>query len=632
MRMWTDDGVVAVDFETSGEYPEYALQPWRLEQGKFWATSLAWVWREGSRLEVGGKLNPGRKTMREFLEFAIRQKRRGLCWNALFDLSVFQAYGFTDLVQELKWLDGMLLYRHLEVEPEYDLSRENKRSFGLKPAVATFLPEYAGYEEDIDYHDPRPSERAKLHEYNVRDNVFTLRISRRLWRALNPQQRKVALIEAECLPMVARANLEGMLIDTPVCAELKEKLTKVAADSIAKLSYFGVTEKIVRSPTKLAELMFDQWKLPVLKMNTGKKTKKVTRSTDKEVLHELSFRDTKVKTLRTYREALNNRTKFATAPLKAVEYNGDGRAHPLARVFGTYSGRMTYASKQGKNKDARQIGWAIHQEKREKEFRVVLVAPPGYTLVEFDAAGQEYRWMAEASQDPVMIQLCQPGEDPHSFMGARVTDNDYGFMVARLAIDGDDPVVKPWRQLGKVANLSLQYRTSARKLRVVARVQYDIPMELPQAQLIHTVYPRSYKRIPIYWSEQIADTKRKGYVETLAGRRVQVVGNWDGTMGWSMGSTAINYRIQGTGGDQKYLALACMEEAYRTYDARFQLDMHDGIYSLVPDQHVDKFCHTVKKILDNLPYKQAWGLTPSIPLPWDCKTGKSWGSLKGYHF
>jgi hypothetical protein len=178
--MWTDDGVVAVDFETSGEYPEYALQPWRLEQGKFWATSLAWVWREGSRLEVGGKLNPGRKTMREFLEFAIRQKRRGLCWNALFDLSVFQAYGFTDLVQELKWLDGMLLYRHLEVEPEYDLSRENKRSFGLKPAVATFLPEYAGYEEDIDYHDPRPSERAKLHEYNVRDNVFTLRISRRL--------------------------------------------------------------------------------------------------------------------------------------------------------------------------------------------------------------------------------------------------------------------------------------------------------------------------------------------------------------------------------------------------------------------------------------------------------------------
>jgi hypothetical protein len=34
-------------------------------------------------------------------------------------------------------------------------------------------------------------------------------------------------------------------------------------------------------------------------------------------------------------------------------------------------------------------------------------------------------------------------------------------------------------------------------------------------------------------------------------------------------------------------------------------------------------------LLNNLPYKKAWGFTPPIPLPWDCKASdKSWGQLK----
>ena len=627
---WRDEDFAAFDFETSGTLPEYALQPWRIHKGDFWATSLAWVWRDGARLEVGGGLNPSRKTMRTFLEWLLMQKRRGVGWNTVFDLSVFCAYGFEDLIQEAAWLDGMLLYRHLEVEPEYEMNRASKRSFGLKPAVETFMPEHAGYAEDIDFHSEDPEERRKLHEYNIRDNVFTLRITRRLWNRLEPKQLRAALFEAECLPMVAAANCRGMLIDTFAAKHLEAQLTKQADDALAKLQWFGVTEEIIRSPTKLAALLFDQWKLPVLKENTGKKTGKISRATDKEVLHELSFLDPKVKTLRLFREALNQRTKFATGVINSVEYCGDGRAHPLARVFGTYSGRLTYSSKQGKNKDEKPIGWAIHQEKRGENFRQVLVAPPGYVLMEFDASGQEYRWMAIASYDPVMQQLCQPGEDPHSFMGGRTTDTDYKTLMA--AIKANDKTQKPKRQLGKVANLSLQYRTSARKLRVVARVDYDIPMELPQATLIRTVYLRTYAKVPVYWDKQISSTKRLGYVETFAGRRVTVKGDWSGPAGWSMGSTAINYRIQGTGADQKYLAMAVIKNYLNSIGARFALDMHDGIYLYVPVDKKDEAAVTIKKMLDNLPYKRAWGFTPPIPLPWDCKVGTSWGALKEYNF
>lgn len=625
---WDDSQFIAFDFETSGELPEYALQPWRVAQGKSWATSLVWCERSGQKLNIEGGLWPSVDMMRAMLQHAIDHKLTICGWNTVFDIQWLMSYGLTDLCMRVKWLDGMLLWRHNFIEPEYEIDKGKKKSYGLKACVAEVLPQFAGYEEDVDFHSTDPAELKKLHEYNVRDTMFTLRLCKHWFRKLEkePQRLKAALIEADCLPLVAKANLDGMLVDTLACAELAAKLDNDAATALEVLAPFGVTEKVVRSPTQLAKLLFDDWQLPVLKENKGKKTGRLSRATDKEVLHELAFADERAKTLREYREALNNKTKFATAPRVSVDYNGDGRTRPQAIIFGTYSGRLTYASKQGRNKDERQTGFALHQEKRGKEFRAIIQAPEGYTVMEFDASGQEFRWMAIASQDDTMLELCLPGGDPHSYMGAQINNLNYEELM-RL-VSAEDPIGKAARQLGKVANLSLQYRTSAAKLRVVARVQYNLPMELPQAQLIHRTYQIAYPRVPLYWQKQISMTKRLGYVETFAGRRVQVVGNWVGGHAWSMGSTAINYRIQGTGADQKYLALSVLRPYLTKIGAHFGWDLHDGIYMYVPDAQVARAADEIPKVLANLPYQKAWGFTPPIPLPWDCKIGASWGSLK----
>lgn len=276
------------------------------------------------------------------------------------------------------------------------------------------------------------------------------------------------------------------------------------------------------------------------------------------------------------------------------------------------------------------IGFAIHQEKRDKRFRSVIVAPPGYTIVEFDASGQEFRWFAIASGDTTMMRLCAPGEDAHAFMGSRITNSDYKTTMA--LVKAKDKKAQDDRQLGKVGNLSLQYRTSAAKLRVVARVQYNIPLDLQRAELVKAVYLRTYKGVQPYWKTQISRVKALGYVETLAGRRVQVKGDWSGHMAWSMGSTAINYRIQGTGADQKYLALKHLKPLIKYYGVKFGWDLHDGLYFYVPDAVVEEFAAAAKDVLDNLPYLAEWGFTPPIPLPWDCKKGKSWGGLKEHEF
>jgi DNA polymerase I-like protein with 3'-5' exonuclease and polymerase domains len=645
--MWDDTKFIAFDFETTGDLPEYALQPWRVRQGKAWITSVSFARKLTDTISTEGGLNDTgyarfaardrhdsiRMMLAAFLRDCIEKEITIVGWNVQFDIQWLMALGLEDLVFQCKWLDGMLLWRHWFIEPEYETDRSKKKSYGLKSCVAELLPRFADYAEDVDFHSEEPAERKKLQEYNDRDTVFTLYCTRHWYKklSLNPQQLANALIEAESIPLIAQANLRGMLIDTLSARELSRHLVEVSDAKLKSLAPHGVTEKIVRSPIQMANLLYDVWRLPVLKENTGKKTGKTSRATDKEVLHELAFKDPRAKELREYREALNNRTKFAEAPLQSVAYCEDHHTHPNAIVFGTYSGRLTYASKQGKGVNARPIGFALHQEKRDAMFRNVVIAPQGYTIVEFDAAGQEFKWMAIASGDETMLKLCLPGEDAHSYMGSRI-DRRWGYRSLMKTLEGSDDAAKatakPVRQLGKVGNLSLQYRTSARKLRVVARVQYDIPMEEQQARVIHATYRLTYPGVEKYWSRQIALTKMLGYVETYAGRRVQVVGDWGGRDAWSMESTSINYRIQGTGADQKYLAMKVLRPYLRSIGAYFAWDLHDGIYLYVPDDKVKVAIQTIRTLLNNLPYQEAWGFTPPIPLTWDCKAGKSWGGLK----
>lgn len=629
---WDDDGYVAFDFETSGKLPEYALQPWRMKTGDAWITSIAWAYRENGQVITGGMTDPDYLTIACFLAWCIEEGRTIVGWNVVFDIQWLLAIGLENLVNQCRFVDGMLMWRHLEIEPEYETTRPSKKSYSLKTAVKEHLPQFGGYEDGIDFHSDDPADRQKLHDYNIQDCIFTLFLTRKFYKKLTARQQQAMWIEAQCLSMVAVGNYEGMLIDTTYCSWLMQKTSMTAQALLAKLTNDGVTIEIVKSPAKLGVLLFDTWGLPVLKLNKSKKTGKETRSTDKGVLHELAYRDKRAADLRSFREALNLGSKFAKNPREAAIYcNDGGYVHPNARVFGTYTSRLTYSSKQGRNKDARPIGFATHQtprtsEKQPLDFRSIVVAPPGYTIVEFDAAGQEYRWMAIASGDLTMLQLCQPGEDPHSFMGAKIIHHNYHQFMTDL--DAKDQRCMDARQLGKIANFSLQYRTSARKLRVVARVDYDVPMSEPEAYAIHGMYQNAYPKVPDYWDRQIALTISRGWVETFAGRRVQVKGDWNGNKSWAMGSTAINYRIQGTGGDQKYLAMMMIRDYLTTIGARFLLDLHDGIYLLVPDRYAKKAAAHIQAELDALPYAQCWNYMPPIPLPWDVKMGKAWGALK----
>jgi DNA polymerase I-like protein with 3'-5' exonuclease and polymerase domains len=282
-----------------------------------------------------------------------------------------------------------------------------------------------------------------------------------------------------------------------------------------------------------------------------------------------------------------------------------------------------------------QIGIALHQMKRGKEYRRLIRVPEGYDLVELDFCGQEFRWMAVASGDATMLSLCVDGEDAHSYMGAQIAQMDYRELV-RL-VKEDDQVAVYKRKLGKFANLSFQFRVGAKTALMKARTDYEMDLEETFIKQILATYKSTFRGVAGapgtigYWASAIYKAKMAGYAETFAGRRVQLKGSWMGREAWPMESTAINYPIQGSGADQKYLALAVARNEQPKYGAHLYYELHDGIYWIVPHEKSKQYADDMKFKLSNLPYKAAWGIDLPIKFPVDGKiSSESWGDLKDF--
>jgi DNA polymerase-1 len=617
---------VAFDVETSGDIPEYALQPW---SPKGYLTSYALAgWRPHTctgKADVSARL-PDLPTIQKTLEAWVRYKTPVVCWNAAFDVSWLIAMGFRDLVMQITWLDGMIFWRHLTRFPESDTNRTNRKSYRLKAAVAEFMPKHAGYDDDVDFHDMSPQAVAKRMAYNKKDSAFTLKLATDFFHQLRldrPTCVNACLIECLAIAQVADSYITGLHVDVPYGEWLGGDIMVEADELGVQLAELGATPTVIASPKQLAVLLFDDWGI-----ESTKKTPAGARSTDKEVLYELSFTDPRANLIKRYRELKGLKTKFVDKILESCEYNEVPITHPTANIGSTYTGRMTFSSSILKNKDKRQTGFAVHQMKRDPAYRRIIKAPDDWLMVEWDAAGQEYRWMAIESGDTTMLQLCQPGEDPHSFMGSEMCSMSYRDLITAVA-EGDKQAYE-YRQSGKVGNLSCQYRIGVPSLLSTARVNYQMPWDRDDAQAVYNAYHRTYPGIKKYWRKQARECAQNGFANTIAGRRILLEGDWGGPNAWQLESAAVNFPIQGVGADQKYLAMAALQPVYTKYGGKFYFELHDGIYAIFPKNIAEKAARHGQKVLNNLPYKKAWGFTPPIPLPWDIKIGSNWGDSKAF--
>jgi len=175
------------------------------------------------------------------------------------------------------------------------------------------------------------------------------------------------------------------------------------------------------------------------------------------------------------------------------------------------------------------------------------------------------------------------------------------------------------------SNLSLQYRIGVETMMVRALTGYDLQLTQPRAAHIKHTYLSTYPGIPVYWNTAIQKARALGYAETKGHRRLATPNMSD----WKQQQTAINLPVQGTGADMKELAIAVCRPLFDN-SCIYAWDLHDALFIYIKDDAKAKGkVLLIQDVLNNLPYQKAWGWTPSVGLPWDCKFGKTWGTLKG---
>jgi DNA polymerase-1 len=613
------------DVETYGgpEGPLFALQPWS-PYGHMFSFGHSWYQLEDGTHKIRGSATIKLDQLPAWLDSVIAEGSPIIGWNVAFDAAWLIAAGYREQVMQIDWLDGMLLWRHLWREPTFKRHPQIE-SYGLKAAVARYRPRYADYAAEIDLSDILTVEKEKVLRYNALDAKLTLSLARELFTKLQlTSQRQVRcwLTECKSIPLVADHYITGLHVDLQHLGKLHNKLLEERVELFNDLrENDGISETVLSSPVQLRELLYSQMGLPI--MGT---TPKGAASTDREALHELAHLSPVAAKISRVRELGNLRTKFVDKIIESCEHNDCNITHPTMSISSTYTGRATFSSSVGKGAKKHQTGFAVHQMKRSDLFRNAIKAPDGFDIVEWDAAGQEYRWMAVESGDPTMLSLCEPGEDPHAYMGAAMSEFEYRQLIRE--VQEANKAAENARQSGKVGNLSCQYRISPKRLLGTARVQYNMPWDIQKAKQVHSTYHSVYPYVRRYWDRQVRFARNNGYVETLAGRRVQLRGTWTGDEQWSLESTAINFPIQGVGADQKYLAIACIKPLLAKYGGKFYFELHDGLYCVFPKKVAVQAALAGKRLLDNLPYKRAWGFEPPIPLPWDIKVGPKWGSMK----
>ena len=633
--------IIGLDIETApteGSPQPYALQPWRVKEHAARITLVAAVWPDGTY-----RVGRSSEEIQAILEHCTA--KQVVTWNGVFDIAFLIASGFD--VSKILWEDAMLHWKWV------DNSQQMERipRWDLVHAVQRWLPDWPLKDKFIAMKQEGETTEADDPYWVTRcilDATVTRMIHEAIRPHLTPQQRTSAHVQSEGIVPLAESWVRGVELDvtaahgmvpiiTTEMRQIEEKLGLVTPPGCNQQDVnrminigggqFWIPSKILSSPKQLRELLFDRWGHEPDPNFYSEKTQEP--SADKRALTYLTDRDPRALDILRWRELNTQYTKFVKGTEKAAEYLGSSIMHPTPRIFSTYTGRITYATKSGSRGEAAKakVGVPLHQWPRNKKMRELIISHRG-PIGEADAANQEMRGMAEVSEDDTLLSIFRNGQDAHSHMGAQLGGMTYeSFVEAYKA--GNETVAGPFglRMHGKFTNLSCQYRIGAKKLRIKARVEYGMDVEYITAKQWLMTYQQTYPGVPLYWQRAIDKARTLGYAETFAGRRFYI-DEWDNPeMLWQSESSAINFPIQGFGADMKEAGIYWM--MHRFPSLRFLFDLHDGLFVL--GEEGDDFKSTmleVKDALDHIPYHSLWRWEPHIPLIWDIEMGYAWGKME----
>ena len=399
--------------------------------------------------------------------------------------------------------------------------------------------------------------------YAAEDADITLRLHQTLWPQLQQQQDVAQVftdIEMPLVPVLSRMECNGALLSRELLLQqsgelgLRMEALKQEAHDIAGEPFN------LGSPKQLAEILFNQLQLPVLK-----KTPKGAPSTAEEVLQELALDYPLPKVIMEYR-VLSKLKSTYTDKLPEMINPDTGRIHTSYHQAVAATGRLSSSDPNLQNIPIRRD--------EGRRIRQAFIAPEGYRLVAADYSQIELRIMAHLSQDKGLLQAFAEGKDIHRATAAEV------FNTAL------DQVSDEQRRSAKAINFGLIYGMSAFGL------AKQLHLGRKEAQEYIDRYFERYPGVQRYMDETRSSAAERGYVETLFGRRLYLpeINARNGMRRQAAERTAINAPMQGTAADIIKRAMLDVDQWLQqsSIDARMIMQVHDELVFEVAADAVDE--------------------------------------------
>ena len=370
-------------------------------------------------------------------------------------------------------------------------------------------------------------------DYSAEDADVTLRVHDVLRPRLAAEPALEALyrdLELPVAEVLFRMERNGVLIDAAALAQQSDELGRKIMALEAEAQQLAGQPFNLNSPKQLAEILFGQQGLPVVK-----KTPSGAPSTDEEVLEKLAEDYPLPKKILEHRSFAKLKNTYTDKLPKMID-PATGRVHTSFGQATAVTGRLASTDPNLQNIPIRTA--------EGRRIRSAFVAPTGHQIVSADYSQIELRIMAHLSDDPRLLEAFAQGEDVHRATAAEV------FGLTPIEVTSEQ------RRAAKAINFGLIYGMSAFGL------AKQINVERGAAQAYMDRYFARYPGVARYMEETRAAARDRGYVETVFGRRLWLPEIRSSNAGRRQGAerAAINAPMQGTAADLIKRAMIAVQD------------------------------------------------------------------------
>jgi DNA polymerase-1 len=398
-------------------------------------------------------------------------------------------------------------------------------------------------------------------------------------------------VELPLAPLLYRMERAGLKVDKKVLADLSSYIGQELHKLTVKIYELAGREFNIGSPKQVGEVLSD------MNIDIGRKTSTGRISTSKAVLEELAQEYELPRLIIEYRELDKLKSVYTDALPHQIAT--DGRIHCHLNQTVAATGRLSSSDPNLQNIPIRsEMG---------RRIRRAFVAEKGNKIISADYSQLELRLLAHITQDPVMLEAFQKGEDIHA-------------RTARLVFGArTDAELKEARRFAKIVNFAIAYAIEPWGL------SQRVGISRQEAKKVIEDYYNTYKGVRRYMEEVPIRAREHGYVRSIYGRIRPLPGIADRNANIRKAAEreAINMPIQGTASDIVKIAMLHVDDEFKRngLEARMLMQVHDELLVEVPDKEVEKVTEILKHEMET-------AVSLDVPLVADVGVGENWMDAK----